>query len=285
MKNKERKFNSGSFLLFDAKDLAIKNYDNLAHFALTDSLIQYAGENEQAIIHFWQTPPLTILGMMDTKIGEFNQALDVFKEYGYDYMIRNSGGLAVVSDPGVLNVSLIYPSKKDNRFSIDEGYEMMLHFIRKTFYPRFPEKKIEAFEVKHSYCFGEYDLSIDGKKIAGISQRRIKNGVAIMLYISVNGNQDRRAEMIKEFYHHGLDGSEPKGRYPEVKKEVMTSLEEAYGVELSVSEVKNMMLEHFNYSKAKDIKEISDSFDQSLKRMYKRNVKFLGEDYVQKTLR
>ena len=33
-----------------------------------------------------------------------------------------------------------------------------------------------------------------------------------MLYISVNGDQRKRAEMLKGFYTAGLDGSEPAGR-------------------------------------------------------------------------
>ncbi|MDN6195157.1 MAG: lipoate--protein ligase family protein [Atopostipes suicloacalis] len=284
MKNKRTHFNDGSFLLFDSKNMGVTDHKNLAHFAFTDALIQYSGVNNQAIIHFWQTDPLVILGMMDTKIGHFDKGLKVFDQYEHDYMIRNSGGLAVVSDPGVLNLSLIYPSKKDQRFSIDEGYEYMLDFIRQTFYPHFPTEKIEAFEVKHSYCFGDYDLSINGQKIAGISQRRIKDGVAIMLYISINGNQKKRTQMLKEFYERGLDGSEAKGRYPDIKTEVMTTMEDAYQSELSVPEVKKMMLKHFDWSKGKYNKKIKASFDQALEKMYQRNIRFLGEAYVQKKL-
>lgn len=69
-------FNQGSFLLFDSKSMP-KHLDTpLAHFALTDALISYSGRNNQSIIHFWQTSPLVILGMMDTKIGHFEKALD-----------------------------------------------------------------------------------------------------------------------------------------------------------------------------------------------------------------
>ena len=31
---------------------------------------------------------------------------------------------------------------------------------------------IDTKEIEHSYCPGRFDLSIDGKKFAGISQRR-----------------------------------------------------------------------------------------------------------------
>ncbi len=280
MKNKQSFFNSGSFYVYDSNKMPYDPSDHASHFALTDALIQYAANHHQPIIHFWQTSPLVILGMMDTKIGNFKQAVQLFDKYNHDSIIRNSGGLAVVSDPGVLNVSLIYPAAKDQRISIDQGYEFMLDFIRQTLYPAFPDKKIEAFEIKHSYCFGDYDLSIDGQKIAGISQRRIKDGVAIMIYISINGDQNKRAEMLKEFYSVGLDGSEPNGRYPLIKPKVMTTLADTYQSYLSVDKVKEMMLGHFNWSEGKFDVEVDDSFNEALEKMYKRNKRFLGADFI-----
>lgn len=280
MKNKQYKFNTGTFHLYDSTTMPYEASNNAAHFALTDALIEYAGAHQQPMIHFWQTAPLVILGMMDTKIGNFDQAIQLFEQYNHDYIIRNSGGLAVVSDPGVLNVSLIYPSAKEYGISIDQAYELMLDFIRQTFYLRFPDKKIEAYEIEHSYCFGDYDLSIDGQKIAGISQRRIKEGVAIMLYVSINGDQQQRAKMLQDFYSVGLDGSERAGRYPSVKPEVMTTLQDAYQHTLSVEEVKEMMLSHFNWSEGKYNSEIEESFDEALAKMYKRNRRFLGEDFI-----
>ena len=38
------------------------------------------------------------------------------------------------------------------------------------------EVDIEAYEIVGSYCPGSYDLSINGKKFAGISQRRLRGG-------------------------------------------------------------------------------------------------------------
>lgn len=273
------KFNHGQFSLYDSETMPYSAHKEMAHFALTDALILQAGAIDSPIIHFWQTEPTAILGMMDTKIAHFDKGLEVFKSYNHGYMIRNSGGLGVVGDAGVLNVSLIYPSG-DPRMPIDTGYEFMLDFIRQTFYPYF-SKKIEAYEITNSYCFGDFDLSIDGKKIAGISQRRIQNGIAIMLYISVNGDQEKRAEMFNEFYDVGLDGSEPAGRYPDVHPEVMTTLEEAYGEKLSVPEVKEMMLRHFAWTPGIYTEKIDADFQDGLAKMYKRNARVLGEHFIE----
>lgn len=278
IKKKQPTFNQESFKVFDSKTMPYDQDIGSTHFALTDALITYAGAHEQPILHFWQTPPLAILGMMDTRISHFEQALSVFDEYDHDVVIRNSGGLAVVSDPGVLNVSLIYPSK-ENRITINTGYEFMLDFIRETFYPVFPYE-IKAYEITNSYCFGDFDLSIEGKKIAGISQRRIKDGVAIMLYISVNGDQEQRAKMLKKFYNIGLDGSEPAGRYPDIHPEVMTTLEDAYETTLSVDEVKSRMLSHFDWSVGEYSEEIDGYYSEALEKMYRRNRRVFGKNFV-----
>ena len=60
--------------------------------------------------------------------------------------------------------------------------------------------EIEAREIVGSYCPGSYDLSILGKKFAGISQRRIRKGVAVQIYLCVNGSGSERAQLIGEFY-------------------------------------------------------------------------------------
>lgn len=271
-------YNTGTFALYDSNTLPTDKNDHFAHFALTDTLIQYAGERQQPILHFWQTPPLAILGMMDTKIGHFEEALAVFSHHNHDYIVRNSGGLGIISDPGVLNVSLIYPNDGE-RLPIDAAYHRMLQFLRATFYPHFT-KKIEAYEIPNSYCFGDYDLSIDGRKIAGIAQRRLKNGIAIMAYISVKGDQLLRGEMMKAFYERGLDGSEPAGRYPNVAPEVMTTLEEAYGTTLTVAEVKERMRRQFDWVAGDETVIDSEAYEEGLSKMHRRNARVFGDDFL-----
>src|SRR5690625_273056 len=132
IKKKQPTFNQESFKVFDSKTMPYEKNNASAHFALTDALITYAGANEQPVLHFWQTPPLAILGMMDTRISHFKQALSVFDAYDHDVVIRNSGGLAVVSDPGVLFVLLIYLFN-DYHLTIYLGYIFILSFIRIMF--------------------------------------------------------------------------------------------------------------------------------------------------------
>src|SRR5699024_377715 len=163
---------------------------------------------------FWPIQNLIILGMMDTKLPHLERGLALLDEAGKDVIVRNSGGLAVVGDEGVLNFSIILPERSDERIPIQDGYQVMFRLISAAL--KEYGKTIEAYEIEASYCPGEFDLSIGGKKFAGTAQRRLKNGVAIMIYISVNGYQERRAEWIRDFYQQGLQGETVKWHYPKV---------------------------------------------------------------------
>ena len=103
----------------------------------------------------------------------------------------------------------------------------MLEFVRLLL----PEAdgKIEAYEIIGSYCPGSYDLSIDGKKFAGISQRRLRKGIAVQMYLCIDGSGSERAELIRQFYDIGVQGEDTKFTYPDIKPEVMASINELLG--------------------------------------------------------
>ena len=69
--------------------------------------------------------------------------------------------------------------------------------------------EISTHEIERSYCPGKFDLSIDGKKFAGISQRRVRGGIAVQIYLCVEGSGSDRASMMREFYQHALKVKRP----------------------------------------------------------------------------
>ena len=209
-------------------------------FVFTDIFTELAGKEQKIILHFWQLNQTMILGMKDTRVIDLKKGLNSLKKNNYEIVVRNSGGLGVVSDLGTLNLSLILPNLQECKFSIDQAYQFMWDWIKLTFHD-FPIE-IEAYEIPTSYCPGTYDLSIDGKKIAGIAQRRVKNGIAIMIYLSVNGNQSLRGEMVKTFYQASGEAIANNG-YPEVDPSSMSSLEEALHTPFTILEVKNRLKE------------------------------------------
>lgn len=264
------------FLLFDELPSSYTEHP-FSPFALTDAFIQEAGEKMQPILHFWTTSKQIILGMLDTKLPYLNDALRVFSSYDYAYMVRNSGGLAVVSDEGVLNFSIFFP-EGEARLSINEGYERMHHILQEAFASY--GKTIHAYEISDSYCPGDFDLSIDGKKIAGIAQRRLKGGIAIMIYLSVHGDQKKRADMIRAFYDVGLKQKDTKWDFPAVRPEVMTTLEEALGVPLTIEQTKEKIQHVFTKAGIELIQggltpTIQKAYEEGFEKMEKRNDKML----------
>ncbi|QEA31929.1 lipoate--protein ligase family protein [Secundilactobacillus malefermentans] len=193
---------------------------NIAAFAYTNAFLSLVSELNQPILHFWTTHPCLILGLKDKRLPHLADGIASVKNDGYDNFLRNSGGLAVVSDGGILNVSIFLP-QESKRVSVDDAYTMMEELISQAF----PELTIDHLEIAHSYCPGDFDLSVNGQKIAGISQRRTPQSLTIMLYLSVTGNQQFRGEMVKRFYKNGLGGEPNTLGFPDVWPETMTTLE------------------------------------------------------------
>jgi octanoyl-[GcvH]:protein N-octanoyltransferase len=225
-----------SFLFIDSGCLTAKN--SFQPFAMTDVFTHFSGQNKQPIIHFWQLDQTMILGMKDTRMPYLKDGLNELRKSNYHIIVRNAGGLGVIADQGVLNVSLILPNLSENKLSIDQAYEIMWLWLKEAF----PEKDIAAYEIAQSYCPGQYDLSIDGKKFAGIAQRRVKNGLSVMIYISVSGDQLHRGNTVRHFYQAGLKEQFGLNGYPPVAPESMANLAELLEKPLSVEAVKNQLL-------------------------------------------
>lgn len=207
----------------------------LQSFGMDDALCASVGAGlAPATLRSWVHSKTVVLGIQDTKLPFLQDGLDYLKKEGYQYIVRNSGGLAVVLDEGVLNLSLIF-QEGDKGIDINRGYDTMLALIEEMF----PEEKgkVEAREIVGSYCPGSYDLSIGGKKFAGISQRRLKHGVAVQIYLCVSGSGSERAELIKNFYTQAKKDIETKFSYPQIDRNVMASLSELLQEDLTIADV------------------------------------------------
>lgn len=205
----------------------------LTSFAMDDTLCELVGQLQSPpTLRTWVHDASVVLGIQDHRLPYIQQAMRYLVTQGYQPIVRNSGGLAVVLDKGVLNLSLVF-SEQTKAMSIDDGYEAMLAFIRLLL----PEATIEAYEIEGSYCPGSYDLSIDGKKFAGISQRRLRQGVAVQIYLCVEGSGSERAALIEKFYAQGLQQQVTKFSYPVIRPQVMASLNELIGQSLTVQDI------------------------------------------------
>lgn len=251
----------------------------LESFAMDDTLCHLVGQKmTNPTIRTWVHHDAVVLGIQDHRLPYIEQGMDTLKNSGYEPIVRNSGGLAVVLDAGVLNISIVL--NEDKPLSINNAFEMMVALIRQLF----PEiaTKIEAYEIVGSYCPGSYDLSIGGQKFAGISQRRMKNGIAVQIYLCVEDSGSERAELIKRFYENGLQGEKTKFEYPDIKPEVMASLQQLTGQNVTVTEV-NERLRNLLSQKNGQLFELPlqqeemELYTYYLDRVFKRNESMLNK--------
>jgi octanoyl-[GcvH]:protein N-octanoyltransferase len=214
-------------------------FDALQSFGIDDTLCASIGSGHApATARAWVHHPTIVLGIQDTKLPYLQSGLNYLYNHGYNYIVRNSGGLAVVLDEGVLNLTLIFP-ETENRIDINRGYEAMWSLVKQMFHDI--PLDIEAREIKGSYCPGSYDLNMLGKKFAGISQRRLQHGVAVQCYLCVQGSGQIRAAFLKEFYK--LATKDESTIAPEIDPEVMASLSELLGVDLTIDDVMDRFLQ------------------------------------------
>lgn len=244
-------------------------------FAYDDTLCRIVGEEENlGIARTWVHDKTVVLGIQDSRLPHIKEGVHYLKEQGYDVIVRNSGGLAVVLDPGILNVTLVF--KDGKHMSIDHGYELMVE-LTKALLPEL-DGLIKDGEIAESYCPGRYDLSVHGQKFAGISQRRIRGGVAVQIYLAVNGNGAHRAELIKDFYDHAVKGAPTKYSYPQIVPSKMASIEELTGTHHTVAQLVSSLLHTLqSFSEELGVFELKDDtwpvFEENLQRMIKRNEK------------
>ncbi|UJL46020.1 lipoate--protein ligase family protein [Virgibacillus sp. NKC19-16] len=253
-------------------------YTALTSFAIDDALsLSVSDEKTPPAIRLWVHPDTIVLGIPDARLPYIEDGVKLLSERGYHVVVRNSGGLAVALDGGVLNISLILPGVK--HISIYDCYEAMVSFVK--YMLRDVTNEIEAYEIVGSYCPGDYDLSIHGRKFAGISQRRVKDGAAIQIYLDVEGNSFERAALIREFYAVSKRDEETKFDYPTVKPEVMASLSELLGEPMTVKDMKNRVyhaLEDFSDELVTTDFSVEELivFEKRLEQMKKRNERIAG---------
>lgn len=254
----------------------LKSKNNTSILALDEALLKYVNKNKLPSIYFWTLDKTIILGTPDILIPNFKHSLKYLNNKGYSVLIRHTGGLAVVANEGILNFSLFLPLNPNKEFSFNEGYELMKKIIILSF-PE-AENKIQSFKIKNSYCPGDYDLSINNKKFAGIAQRRIKNGLVISMYISVFGNQLDRCNLIKNFYKLG---NADKRNFPNISNNCMDNISNLINIDLSINDVKNRILETFYNLEYKIVKgyfsiELQLEYNKSFKNIEKQNSNILN---------
>jgi len=257
----------------NVKTIFSKPYNALASFAIEDAIATVVGQKSAPpTVRLWVHKPTLVLGIPDSRLANLHEGVNYIQKLNYDVIIRNSGGLAVLLDRNVLNISFILPDK--DRVSIHEGYDLMYYFTKQLFASE--RATISAYEIVGSYCPGDYDLSIDGQKFAGISQRRVRNGVAVQMYLDIAGSSYERANIVKKFYNLAKGDSDSSFTYPDVNPHVMASINELLHTDFTVEYIFKRIYTLFSEITEKPldselIEQEEPLFNDRLQQMKKRN--------------
>ncbi|MBP1967374.1 lipoate--protein ligase family protein [Paenibacillus aceris] len=208
-------------------------------FALEELLCRSIGKTAPPVLHIWRHPRAFVMGLRDSRLPEAALANKWLLEQGYDTAVRNSGGAAVPLDLGVVNVSLLLP-KEAGDMEHRKDFELMVALIRELMSKL--TDRIDQGEIMGSFCPGEFDLSVGGRKFCGIAQRRQQRALSVQAFIIVEGEGEAKASLARGFYERAAGSADPND-YPAVAPGSMASLAECLNIPLTAEQFTENLIE------------------------------------------
>lgn len=202
----------------------------LLPFAFEETLCRDVGAGlVPPSIHLWSHPGGVALGLRDSKLPRAAEAMAELEGKGYRTAVRHSGGAAVPLDAGVVNVSLLL-RKSPGKLDFHDDFRLLASLITEAVRVSHPQAaaQIQAGEVAGSYCPGDFDLAIGGRKFCGIAQRRQSSAYFVHAFVIVSGSGLERGQLIRGFYDTAADGADALA-YPRVIPQTLAALGELGG--------------------------------------------------------
>jgi len=118
----------------------------------------------------WQSAQGLCVTRKEHRLPHFAEAQDALTAQSHELATRRSGGTVVAQGDGILNIthlSLHFGPRNIGGSYMDFCGDMQSRFKMLGF-------ETDIGPVAGSYCDGDYNLILDGKKLAGTSQRWVK---------------------------------------------------------------------------------------------------------------
>lgn len=118
----------------------------------------------------WQSALGLCVTRKEHRLPYFNKAQESMAAQGHELATRRSGGTVVAQGDGILNITslaLHYGPRNIGGSYVAFCQEMQARLLKIGF-------ETDIGPVSGSYCDGDYNLILDGKKLAGTSQRWVK---------------------------------------------------------------------------------------------------------------
>lgn len=139
-----------------------------------------SGELEQCLL-LWQAIEATLVLPAGNKWPESTELKAALAFNNWQLLSRKTGGAPVPQCPGIINLSHLYVWPENQAYSVKLAYENLCAVLN-VFFAKFGLTS-KAHATEFSYCDGDYNVNINGKKIVGTAQRVIikKGGGKIVL--------------------------------------------------------------------------------------------------------
>jgi len=139
-----------------------------------------ANEISKCLI-LWQAKTPTIVFPSSQKWSESALLHTALQADDWKLLSRKTGGAPVPQCQGIINLSHLYVWDDATPYSINQGYENLCQVL-KDFFSLY-ELNSETHATEFSYCDGDFNININGRKIVGTAQRIIlkKGGGKIIL--------------------------------------------------------------------------------------------------------
>lgn len=197
-------------------------------FAWDEVACRKVGNGElPPLVRIWRHPRALVLGLRDRRLPFAGKAMETLRQEGFSVGVRNSGGAAVPLDAGVVNISLIFPYEQGARMDFHREFRLMAELIADAVKPW--SSGVLAGEIRGSFCPGDYDLALAGRKFCGIAQRRQLRACVVSAFVLVEGSGEERGQLVQRFYKEATGGVSHTDD-PGVVPASMASLQEMAGV-------------------------------------------------------
>lgn len=133
-----------------------------------DLLKSVADGKQQAGFLLWRCQRSLVVPRSLANRPAFPQACDQMAGEGWPVVIRQTGGDLTPQSPGLLNVAMVFRQQRESG-SIHNSYLQLCQPLIQAL----KSLGVEAYcsAVEGAFCDGEYNLVVNGRKLAGTAQR------------------------------------------------------------------------------------------------------------------
>ncbi|ETX11359.1 lipoate-protein ligase A [Marinomonas ushuaiensis DSM 15871] len=132
-------------------------------------LSQVKSDDLQQALLLWQPRDNTVVLPASQKWQANPDLTTQLQDNGWLILPRRTGGAPVPQTSGVINLSHIYRADSSSSDLIKQGYINLCNVLTRFFKGFGLTAEVHA--TPHSYCDGDYNVNLGGKKIIGTAQR------------------------------------------------------------------------------------------------------------------